>query len=91
MKRYKIQLINQQAIPAERESKGRSIVSYFLTIIEDRDDKAYIAHLYKKYYPLLKKQAHSIVWEYGMVDDLIQDTLIVDGFISIRPLRELTR
>jgi len=29
MKRYKIQLINQQAIPAERECKGRTIVSYF--------------------------------------------------------------
>ncbi|RUT46316.1 hypothetical protein EJP82_12635 [Paenibacillus anaericanus] len=55
------------------KSRGRFIASFFLTIIEDQDDKAYIAHLYEKYNPLLKKQAHSIIWDYGMVDDLIQD------------------
>lgn len=89
-KRDKIQLINQHEKPAERECKGRSIVFYFLTIIENQDDKAYIAYLYKKYYPLLKKQAHSIVWEQGVVDDLIQDAFL-KLIPKIRLLRTLNR
>ncbi|MPY19909.1 RNA polymerase sigma factor [Paenibacillus glucanolyticus] len=59
---------------------------FFLTIIEDQDDREYIAHLYKKYYPLLKKQAHSIIWDYGMIDDLIQD-----AFLKLIPKIPLVR
>lgn len=54
----------------------REVYLFSLTFAEDEDNKAYITHLYKRYYPLMKKQAHSFVWDYGMVDDLIQDAFL---------------
>lgn len=49
---------------------------FFLTIMEDEDDKAYITSLYRQYYPLMKKKAYSIIRDNGVVGDLIQDAFL---------------
>lgn len=42
----------------------------------DEDDRAFIAVLYRQYYPLMKKKAFEISHDYSVVDDLINDAFV---------------
>mgnify|MGYP001198478937 CR=1 FL=1 len=58
----------------------------FLSIIEDDDDKKFMLNLYQQYYPLMKQRAYSIIKDYGVIDDLIQD-----AFVKLIPKISLLR
>lgn len=49
---------------------------FFMTLMDDEDEKEYITNLYRQYYPLMKKKAYSIIRDNGVVDDLIQDAFL---------------
>lgn len=49
---------------------------FFLSITEEEDEKKFILNLYQQYYPLMKHRAYSIVKDYGIVDDLIQEAFV---------------
>ncbi|RAV02652.1 RNA polymerase sigma factor [Paenibacillus sp. YN15] len=58
----------------------------FLSACENDDDKIYMTDLYERYYPLMKKKACSIVQDYEVVDDLIQE-----AFLKLIPKISLLR
>lgn len=58
----------------------------FLSIMEDEDDKKFMLNLYQQYYPLMKQRAYSMIRDYGVIDDLIQD-----AFIKLIPKISLLR
>ncbi len=55
----------------------------FINTVSNDDDREFIEHLYKTYYPIMKKKAYEITNEISIVDDLINEAFIsIIGKIS---------
>lgn len=52
------------------------MIPILLLAIENEDDRDFIADLYMKYYPIMKKKAYEVSGDYSIVDDIINDSFI---------------
>lgn len=56
--------------------KERSFMLLLLLAIEDDNDREFLTQLYEQLYPVMKKKAYSITYDYSVVDDIINDAFI---------------
>ncbi|MEK4851499.1 sigma-70 family RNA polymerase sigma factor [Paenibacillus sp. FSL H7-0756] len=49
---------------------------HVISTLETEEDKKFISELYLQYYPLMKKKAYEVTYDYNVVDDLINDAFI---------------
>jgi RNA polymerase sigma-70 factor (ECF subfamily) len=64
------------------------MLALIISTIENSDDRNFVFELYIQYYPIMKKKAYEISWDYSIVDDLINDAFIklIDKISLLRVL-----